>query len=315
MITLGDIRSAASQIIAGGVCSDDARVATKINEATQRLFYLVRGQENQQEEVTLPVCGCYFSLDHRYERIIGKRVQIAGRPVPLYGLGYETLERGPGEIDCDSCNPMVIAEGKRSAMHPIDNKRVLVLPDSQQDESGAVNLQGTDSANREVVRGKRGEDVLISNSAPRFSYTEFRGELTAVTKPITKGWVYGYAFDPETNWKQLIFAMHPLQTYSQYARYKIVGAATCDSVVAAVLKKWYPVFTDTDVLPIQSMPAILDQLRAMEARVAKDPTAEAINSNSARAQLEARTEYGDVGQEGFDVRISNGAMRPYGDVY
>lgn len=315
MITLGDIRLEASEIVSGGVCESDPRVARAVNLATERLFYLVRGQHGQETEVTLPACGCYFSLDYRYERILGKSVQAAGRPIPIFGQGYERLERGPGEVSCNDCMPGLIAEGHRPAMHPVNNMRILILTDSPQDEGGVVNVQGTDSANREVVRGKRGEDILISNKSPRYSVTEFRGELTAVTKPVTKGWVYGYAFNPEDNFKQLLFAMHPLQTSSDYYRYKAVGLSDCDQIVANVLKKWYAVVADTDVLPIQSASAILDKLRAMEARKNKDAQTEAINNNSAKSQLEARTEYADDAPAGLDIRVSDAYFQSHGDVW
>ncbi len=301
--------------MSGGVCRDNPRVVERVNQATERLFYAGRGQHEQIDEVDLFACGCYFSLDYRYERVTGKAVQLNGQPIPVRGDSYEMQEVGPGEVDCSSCSRMLIHEGSRPTFHPLENSRILVLTDSSEDEAGCVNIQGTDSANREVVRGKRGEDIFISNASPKFSQTEFRGEILSVTKPKTKGWVYGYAFNPENNDKKLVFAMHPLQTSSDYSRYKLVGAADGDRITAKALRKWYAVSEESDVLPIQSAAAVLDKVRALEARDANDPQTEAINNNSAMAQLNHRTAFGNEGPSTIDVRVADGFTPSYGEIF
>ena len=54
---------------------------------------------------------------------------------------------------------------------------------------------------------------------------------------------------------------------------------------------------------------------ALEARDANDPQTEAINNNSAMAQLSHRTAFGNEGPSTLDVRIADGFSPSYGEIF
>ncbi len=124
----------------------------------------------------------------------------------------------------------------------------------------------TDTGNSNPPNYTDGIQVEINgDSAPFYIQTDQKiSEITAISKPITRGNVYVYAM-PLLGAGIHLATYAPRDTTPGFRRYKIPGLAVgrTYTVVARCRKRYFPVVEDTDFLIISNLPALKSMIMSV----------------------------------------------------
>jgi hypothetical protein len=130
------------------------------------------------------------------------------------------------------------------------------------------------------------------------SASAFR-DLTAVSKPITSGYVTLYAVDTATNEMWIVGQYHPSDTLPMFRRYRITNKncntsddRACTNLLALVLCGYTKLTEDDDIVPIDNLPALKNMIIAIEAENSGDLNkATVYESNAVRLLSEAKANH------------------------
>jgi hypothetical protein len=147
-----------------------------------------------------------------------------------------------------------------------------------------INIQGYDASGKWIRSPdgtggyKDGVDVAINGDADPFYITSSQSisYVTAITKPVTKGYVLLYAVNSDASVQQYLGQYAPNDTTPFYRRYSIPNlcnnaAPNPVCVLARLRRRFVPITTDADFLLISNLPALKAMMQAVYYMEAKDP--------------------------------------------
>ncbi len=284
--TLADARKVCERYVDAGSCSPTTTDA-RINEALERL---IDGHdwECMRKILKITTCKKCFSLPYNVEKIMW--VDVNGTPGRVYGLPYQFLSSGPGDLDA-----RMYGSGLRDILDkgddwpvmfdipseievndvavPFSNGlQLLAFSTEASDVGKSFRVQGVDVNSREINPGTYpGVEVAIHRwkggtmgrtsgtwDAGLVPTTQFFGEVTRIVKDITAGPITLYAVDTATNYFFFLGEYHPLVKIPQFRRYSITNTSCgCNTTVLALVKLRHVYLTQpTDIVPVDSLQAV-----------------------------------------------------------
>lgn len=276
-LRLSDVKSTIAASI--GLCTDDARVISLINEAQERL--LPQGKwVGTYARYRVCISNACITWPRQIETI--EAMSICKVPGVIRNEWFEFLGNGPGGFSEDSCPGNVLIDRGMAATFddPIATaaNKIRVHSDVAESSSSRILIQGYDE-NSQWVRTLDsgsyvdGEYVTISTN---YQYTTTRwSNITGVQKPVTNGAVrlYEYSTTLSSAVKALAYYEND-ETVPLYRRSMIPGLgetgaccgadSDCTNKTVTVMAKlrFIPVRNDIDYLMIGNSPAIKDMVRS-----------------------------------------------------
>lgn len=321
MLTLGDMRSYLAPYVDGGVCADSPRIPLVLDEVIERLVnkpdiagrYTVR-------MVRLGMYGNDITLPRDIRKII--KFRIEGVRASAYTRWFEFMDGGPGDFS-DSCLTAqdLVDRGEHCTQYDmpttVDDEewtsgfRLMVLSDSAEDPSATLSIRGITPDGREVItEGKFGEPILIRETVGVYSQATYAA-ITTIKKPLTNGYVFLYAYDPDTGKAFFLSSFRPDETNPLYRRYRTQGwnydedgEAVYRSVMALVQMRPVPLRADEDIPLIQNRAALKTMIQAVNYYNAGDPkTAVAYEGTAERILGDDTSSFVGDANEGIDLQV------------
>ena len=330
--TLNDGRNFCGTAVGAGSCDTDEQDAA-INRAQEHLLNKSDWKLTVRR-IRIQVCNHWISLPREIEKIIA--VTMDHVPVLAQSKYWEFLEGGPGRIDqyTDTNSKDLVDMGNYPCFADIDcdkTRKLVAFSTEEEDEELTFSIRGRTAYNREILtNGIPGETLAInrwkdgvegtfeniSNATLSTTYYRF---IDSIVKPVTKGYVTLYAYDPDAtvaNEDPMLLQLgiyHPDETQPSYRRYRLINKndSSGDLVIALAKMAHVPLKRANDPLLIQNLEALKFMCQAQhkwdtESIAAGDPyEAKAIQS------LEDQLNNYDQTQSEFTVE---GGVYALGDV-
>jgi hypothetical protein len=194
--------------------------------------------------VRFPVHSGRVVLPERFETI--KQVSIDGTPAPIFPIGWQFLESGPGE--CIDHGLICLGQNfplERDLPKPLP---LFAVSDSVETKGAFLLVSGYDTSNK-FKRVK----VPIAKAAPTSSprLTTVFSSVTAIAKPLTVGHVDVGGWDNAAG-PYWLARMSPEVESPNFTRYHLPGLPThCRKIVAQVSLKFRDLYNLDDVSLIQ----------------------------------------------------------------
>jgi len=287
--TLEDGIEACKQWVDSGT-NNTAKITARLNEAIQRLM-TIASWKLLVRQYRIFTCNNHIGLPREIEKIVG--FNIDGAPASVFGRFHECIESGPGRLTGHYNSPekhLVDMGNNFPTLHSWRNDReyyILAVSQENDDFGQEIQLFGIDERNDQIhtdgipgltIPIMRWKDGVLGSMGPRsqwqYSRIPFK-RLDYVIKPVTKGHVTLMAYNPSAVatavdttaptdlMLQFLSRYHPDETKPNYRRYKIQGATCCNAIAALCKMAYYPAKHMTDVLLIQSMPALKNMIQAI----------------------------------------------------
>jgi len=280
---------------------DNSLVIDRINEAQRRLIskgnwkFTVRKMRivTQNNSITCP---------YEVEKIL--MVNIDGIPSRVWPQTYRFVDAGPSDyadcLDVWTKDLELEGEGYPTFFDPANvdgdgeekHYKLCAFSTEADDITSQLTIQGFDELNRDIrtglnpgerltiMRWQNGEDGQVDmQSGLTLTAAKFR-QITSVYKPVTKGYVSLYAYDPDTNKMWFLSKYHPTETRPGYTRYRLnrpsmpqvandPSFTDCSCLLCLVKLGYVPAVYDDDLLVIQSLDAIKLMVMAIQFENAK----------------------------------------------
>ena len=264
------------------MCSTDTRIPGYLNEAVMRL--LPRGQ---WRGTTVRYQCCVNSNCLTWPRQIEsiEAFAICDEPGVIRSHWYEFLGYGPGLQSSNQCSGLQLKDrGLACAFDdvPDTGNRLKIYADLAEDDNVEVLVQGWDENGNWILTDggdTNGETIALSGIVGVTTLSKFlKGGFTGFQKPVTKGPVRVYSWNPTTGVQVPLAIYEPDETVPEYRRSEVPGLSdmgTCASSTSACTKKkitvlaklkFIPVINDTDYLLIGCLPALIDMCQSIKAR-------------------------------------------------
>jgi hypothetical protein len=313
LLTLSTARTELGRYVENGTCDADT-INSRINEAIQRLILKPEMMDSPRllHTVRISVCNREFALPRGVEKIIG--VNINGVPTNVFNRMYQFMSSGPGDIDYRTWASMYtdlmdLGEAPFQFSIPPNEGagyRLVAYSTSMNDMNVPLKLRGFGVQGKDVSESlllnvfANGTEGTIEGSwdSQIISASAFR-DLTAVSKPITSGYVTLYAVDTATNEMWIVGQYHPSDTLPMFRRYRITNKncdtssdRACTNLLALVLCGYTKLTEDDDIVPIDNLPALKNMIIAIEAENSGDLNkATVYESNAVRLLSEAKANH------------------------
>lgn len=278
--TLKDAKDFLSPYVDEGICRDDPRVVTRVNESISRL--ITQGDwVNSVVNVKYFTYGDYIALPYDVEKVLGATIDCS--PVSIFSPIYEFVENGPGNcrnlvysnlVDMGDGFPTFFDPPQGTCTVPAETL-LMAFSKSADDVDTTLTVHGYDYRRTKIY-----EDIIVNHwvggvegaitniSAVNKGTLHFL-DIDHIVKSITDNYVSLYAWDPVTNNMYALSKFHMDETAPSYRRYRISAAyrpstvpvttdtECCGQMVYIRAKKRYlPVLRETDVLLIQNLSAL-----------------------------------------------------------
>lgn len=279
LLTLGDVREVVAEELAGGSCPESAEVLRRINVALRWLW-----EENtylqQKELVCYRLDSCCLVLDREHaalDRALRFKDGCCGFPVELKNRRWKV--QNTKNFSC--CVATSLTEIGTVPVHrqlPEDGGpwRLMAMSERKEDDGVSLRVEGLDVDGKPVFwYAETGENIPIASNdplepvAPVYSQWAM-SRVTAVTKSKTRGYVWLYGYNPVTEERVELARYHPLDRTPAFAAYEVQGMCECPTPENPIVLQGFaiPAFRevhfDWDVLPVQSLHAVLHRARAEE---------------------------------------------------
>lgn len=296
---LSDIQNSRIPLVLG-ICRDDyVRLASVVNEATQRLINnATEGWWGGFHRVVFAVLRSdpYITLPPQYQSILSLG---ACRPMPLRNQFYEFLEEGTGAlpnpndsawcVDNNSCLPQQALDRASVAvtrdLTPTNQYLRVYITDVRDAGfkllvSGAKDANGVGIYSTDVNVPVNG--FLMTMTQPFTTSESIVTSFESIGKSVTSGDVLLKQVDATTGVEVLLARYTPNETNPSYRRYYLrsIPQNCCDTdtpgtaLVTAMAKVQYaPVNVPTDYLIIGNIPALKEECESV--RFAEMDSAEA----------------------------------------
>jgi len=312
-----------AKYIADGRSATDDLVTSTLDEA-QMILINEGDWKNLIQKIVIKVNNNSFSLPRNVETVL--KVYHADdyhlSPSRVWSMGYELLDGGPGPIgganDHEWVDLIDLGDGW-PIMFPIGGtKRVLVAFSTHEDDQNQTMLiRGRDDKHMDISPATPGEDLTIRQwkggnegriaaDSVKPSINEFI-EIDFIQKPVTKGYVSLFAYQPSDHAMWFLGKYHPKETQPSFRRYKLTGRScvtTEDSITLLVKLRHVPLIDDTDVLVIQNLPALRLMCQSIHIRNMGDTADALAKQGDAMRMLDQQLKSSHPENTEFDVTMS-----------
>lgn len=212
-----------------GVCSDAPEAATFARTVLKYLLY--SGDNSAIRKVCILACKGCIVLPQEVETPLQVRIDHRVGQVWSKWLSYHA---SGGQLDgrgtCYPAGEILIEDGSYSPIAyplPCEGSRVGIMGTCDEREDSFVLVQGKDPTGRVIYTESPegqvpGERFRIVKNEIRFGKVTF-GEITAVTKSRTNGYVQCYAVQPEAGTKQFLGDWSPVEEIPLYRVFKLIA--------------------------------------------------------------------------------------------
>lgn len=316
LYTLADARTEVGPFVDGGSCNTTV-IDARINQALERL--LDRDYDSLKKIIRLRVCNHCIALPYNVETVMW--VDINGTPSRVFGMPYQFLSSGPGDLDYRSRSSSfqdLVDKGDHWPVmfdipesYEVDGEtytpsgmRLLAVSQEQEDAGKTILVRGFADTGVEVrTDGTAGEELTIHRYGAGVDgllvgfwdkqlvpSTAAYTDVTRVVKPRTRGYVTLYAVDTINNYMYFLAKYHPDETVPSYRRYQITNACCSNytNILALVKLRYVPLVSAEDVLPIDSLQALKFMIMALREENAANLAGSEALEDKARRILEAR---------------------------
>jgi hypothetical protein len=222
------------------------------------------------------------------ERIMG--IAVNGHPVQMRSPWFEFVQDGPGQVNDFSGAEMVLDRGESCTFRdiPPDSGQYFLQVKGRIDEriSGVrpkIRVLGYDEfgdwvRTEDVAEPFDGIDIEIDgDSTEKVIETSFAwSRIEAVIKPLTKSYVQLWVRSVAAG-TFMISSYAPRETVPTYRRYFLPSisprSAIASGIVMRVRRRFFPVISDNDFLPITNLVALETMMQATQSRENKDADA------------------------------------------
>lgn len=274
-LRLSDIQDACAKAV--NICpSTDARVASYINRAVERLLYEGEWKGTTQ---TFRLCvnaqGC-VTWPREIETPLA--ASVCTSPIPIRSSWFEFSENGFGQIDNDSnCLRALIDRGEACTFDDVigTGKKLAVYNDLAESAGETITIQFHDSSGqfvRTLVGGSwiNGEQLTIGTTQGSYVYTTrevYPGAIYSVAKTKTNGVIRLFEYDTTTTDLRPLAYYQPDEETPAYRRslVPILNNDDCEqqSLIVAAKLRFIPVENPADLLVISHREAIRLACRAV----------------------------------------------------
>lgn len=326
--TVADARPEIAPWVRGGACADSAEVLARLNECQRRLV-VKKEVAGVIKWMRFTTTNNTITLPRGCQRIVGNPV-IDGSPRRLFNRAYEFVEGGPGELcpkgSASGKDLLDLGDGWPTFFDiPSDAcRRLVAFSTEKSDAELSLQVAGRDQYNAEFLVGGTAlpsfqinrwhegtEGSIRQPENLKLSTQEFKS-ITAVYKPVTKGQVSLYTYEPDTHRMYFLAKYHPRETQPSFHRYRITGCDFTDgnNVMLRVKLGHVPLVDDTDVLLVQNLDALklMAQAINLENAEAQDK-AVGVEAQAVRLLLE---QLGDVEEKDFTMQLHDPTAIPGG---
>jgi hypothetical protein len=251
-LTFGDCKSSIAR--AAGLCATDARVATYLNEATQRLMNRGKWVGTYGRFLFCLNDGCIV-WPRQIETI--EAFALCRTPGIVRSEWFEFQESGLGIRKGDDCSGRVLIDrGTTCVFNNITrgqtNRKIKVYADVAETGSPVIIVQGYDE-NGNWIQTESGGELIdgeeIAIATGGTISTKFFSSVTGVIKPVTKGFVrlYEYNTDTSSNYQSMavyepdetkpIYRQSLIPGLSQFGTCSDDDATTCGKTQVTVVAK------------------------------------------------------------------------------
>lgn len=291
---------------------DRERVIKEINRATREL--MDDGDwPGAEAEICLDVNECCITLDERFESIRAAAPYM-GNPMTVYSSGFKFLHGG-APFSC--CGPVYeaiedLGDGYATHKDPATASHIVAFSDKQEADDACLEIRGIDGNNKEVLRSIHIRHSHAASAPPAYTgpdadhWTDGKySRVTELRKPRTNGYVYVYAYNPDTKEFCWLTTIRPDTISPSHRRYRIPGGDQCaQQIVAKVALRFYPVYRDDDVLLIQHQGSLERMVQSLACLDNKDMAGYQSLRNSAISRLKKRLEKRDrSGKTGLNIKV------------
>jgi len=260
MILLQDALEISAEFVdGGGLCADNPKVATRVNQAISRLL------ETDDYNFTLDRIRFFTknnSITLPREYVAARMVGMDGTPIPLDSIAYEFLEAGPGLCRYEQLTKLV-DEGTGFPVcfdvPPEGTWYLLAYSTATADTTKTIRVTSrhpVPAFDLPINRWASTEGVGISD--PAISTDPCASVKALVLPDGLEGYITLYAYDPTTFQHYFLSKYHPDERAPGYRRYRLPRFDRENGVSVQLLckKQYLPATLVTDVLLIQNLSAI-----------------------------------------------------------
>lgn len=239
--------------------------------------------------VCIPVSNGEILLDDRIESVRLAKWK-SGAPIPIYSEGFKYLDGG---LDAEErWIPSLVDVGQSSPLHRKMPRPLAIMAYSEQVEADGIQLEirGIDQSGREALFPLPIRHSWKNPLPPAYTGQDCDRWLTGkwrsvseLRKPVTKGLVHVFGYDPANQEAIWLTTMRPETISPEHRRLVVPGRG--GQVVARVALRWHPVHFESDVLLVQNIDAIARMTQALHALDTGDAGRYEFFRNSAVSQL------------------------------
>jgi len=319
LYTLAHAREFVSKFVEAGACPSLPVVVDRINEACRRLMTAANwsGTVNRLRIVSKLNT---ITLPRGAVKILNVTIDTAPRQV--FNQAYEFLDNGPGEQGVEGgYGPDLVDLGDGWPTFfdlPCGDHvthSLVALSSCPEDALATLTVMGDDGYGAELTtnglpgvlvpinRWQNGTEGTINANTLQLSASKFK-RITAVHKPVTKGYVSLYTYDPADHRMYFVSKYHPDETVPGYRRYRLNSPNFTESrnVLCLVKMRFEPLSHDTDLLPVQNLDAVKHEVMAIrEENTGNATTAEAFHNKAIRLLNEQLEDAGDSDASGIQM--------------
>jgi hypothetical protein len=320
MLLLGDAKTLLCQYAQGGMYEDDPRLPGEINRAVQTLWNKAEFPDTIRCVRMCAYNGC-LTLPPDIEKVL--RYRIDGTLARVFDKWYEFLEAGLQSED-EMIKPDMIDRGVHPTQYELTTPmRLGIISDRTELPDTKIIIRGLDEEGRDIRDGNGhwGEEVTLKSDTLTVTRHTF-AEVTAISKPLTNGFVSlsGLSFDADGDEMTRVHLSiyHPNERTPDYRRYEFPHNTCCDdhlySVHALVRMRYVQALDDTDVVPIDNIPALAFMMQANRFYDASDEARGDKYEQLAEKRLLEGSRANDTDDVSIDFDIAVGGLGGFGSV-
>jgi hypothetical protein len=310
MITLDQARISLAKYAGNGLYPDDPDVVDYINLAIERMMNKPKLWSFTTRNLILCAPNGQITMPREVAKIIKGRIN--GSFADVQSRWFEYYSNGPGLLEDKSSYGSLNLEDRGFVPLQYDiphglPMKLCVVTDRAEDEGKSILFRGKDETGREIygstlfgeylpLKGGTQDEMWISKAT--FSTVD------SIEKPVTKGYVYVSAIEPESGIRYFLGSLHPDETNPHYRRYFALEtpcSPTLDSAgnpvvptpfrIDALCKLQYiPAVHGSDILLIQNLGALKMMMIALRMEDAEKLDAAAKYEATAERLMSEQTE-------------------------
>lgn len=229
-LTFGQVRAIVAPYTGrSGVCAESNEAATFARTVLKYLLY--SGDNSAIRKICILACKGCLVLPQEVETPLQVRIdhrvgQIWSKWLSYHASGGQLDGRG----SCYPAGQILVEDGSYSPLAyplPSGGSRIGIMGTCCEDEESFVLVQGKDPTGRQIYTETQegqvpGERFRIDKNEIRYGQVVF-GEVTAVTKSRTNGYVQAYAVNPECGDKQFLGDWSPIEELPLYRVFRLIS--------------------------------------------------------------------------------------------